>query len=88
MKRWHIYLIIAIMIVATFLIFGARIGGLITALLGGGVANDIRKQKKTIEQKEEDYEMAGDGIEAKKHTDHESAANVIDDILDDNNSSK
>ena len=86
MKRWHIYLIIAIVIIATFLIFGARIGGLITALLGGGVANDIKKQKKTIEQKEEDYETAGDSIEAKKHTDHESAAHTIDDILNDSDS--
>ena len=88
MKKWHIYLIIAIVIVATFLIFGARIGGIVTALFGGGVANDIKKQKKTIEQKEEEYEKAGDSIEAKKHTDHESAASVIDDILDDSDSSK
>ena len=80
MKRWHIYLIIAIVIIATFLIFGARIGGIITALLGGGVANDIKKQKKIIKQKEEDYETAGKDIEAKKHNE-ETASKLIDEIL-------
>ena len=86
MKRWHIYLIIAIVIIATFLIFGYRVGGLLTAIFGAGIGADITTQEKKIKQKEEDYETAGDSIEAKKHTDHESAAHTIDDIFNDSDS--
>lgn len=88
MKKYHIYWIIIVLIIAAFIIFGARIGGILAVLFGAGagVKEKINKQEDVIEQKEKEYDEAGDDIEAKKHTDHQSAANTIDDILDDSDS--
>ena len=87
-KAYIIYIVIFAVIILTFLIFGARIGTLIAGIFGAGAGmkKRIEDQNHKISDKEDEYESAGDDIEAKKHTDHQSAANTIDDILDDSDS--
>lgn len=79
MKKWVIYIIVAILAVLGFVFVSEWVGGLIGAVL---VAVGFRKSD--VEQAKENIKEAGEGFEAKKH-DAKSARQKLDKIVGEQN---
>jgi len=78
-KKIHIYLLIAVIVIVIGIFFGFRVAGLLGVIGAGGAT--LKKSKKNIDE-------AGEDIEAEKFDNADDAANYVDDIFDNDNSSK
>lgn len=77
MKNWKLWVVVILVILIVGLFFGIRFAGILGAIGVGGAAYSEKKKAK------DNVDEAGDDIEGKHHDNADSAANKLDDVLDD-----
>ena len=77
MKKSHLYLLIAVIVIVVGIFFGFRIAGILGIIGAGGTT--LKKSKKNIDE-------AGEDIEAEEFDNADDAAHYVDDILSDDDS--
>lgn len=77
MKNWKLWAVVILSILIVGLFFGIRFAGILGVIGVGGAAYSKKEKAK------ENVDKAGDDVEGKHHDNANSAANKLDDVLDD-----